>query len=48
MRDYTVREVARMTGVTAKTLYHYQRVGLLSPAYIGENGYRYYGVKELE
>lgn len=48
MRDYTVREVARMAGVTAKTLYHYQRVGLLSPAYIGENGYRYYGVKELE
>lgn len=45
---YTVHEVAKLSGVTIKTLYHYQKVGLLMPEAIGDNGYRYYGDKELE
>lgn len=45
---YTVKEVADLSGVTVKTLYHYQRVGLLLPDSIGKNGYRYYTDKELE
>ena len=45
---YTVREVANLSGTTVKTLYHYQKVGLLFPNSIGENGYRYYTDKELE
>lgn len=44
---YTVQEVANLAGITVKTLYHYQRLGLLLPASVGENGYRYYGEKEL-
>lgn len=45
---YTVQEVANLSGTTVKTLYHYQKVGLLFPNSIGENGYRYYTDKELE
>lgn len=46
--SYTVHEVAKLSGVTIKTLYHYQKVGLLMPESVAENGYRYYGDKELE
>jgi DNA-binding transcriptional MerR regulator len=45
---YTVKEVARLSGTTIKTLYHYQKIGLLLPQEITQNGYRYYGDKELE
>lgn len=45
--SYTVHEVAKLSGVTIKTLYHYQKIGLLIPESVGENGYRYYGDKEL-
>ncbi|PKE05943.1 MerR family transcriptional regulator [Macrococcoides caseolyticum] len=46
--SYTVHEVAKLSGVTIKTLYHYQKVGLLMPESVAENGYRYYGDKELK
>lgn len=45
---YTVHEVAKLSGVTIKTLYHYQKIDLLHPASIADNGYRFYGEKELE
>ena len=47
MADHTVSEVAVMAGVSVRTLHHYHQIGLLHPAYVGENGYRYYGRKEL-
>ncbi|MFE3887175.1 MerR family DNA-binding transcriptional regulator [Streptomyces lydicus] len=34
-------EVARMSGVTARTLRHYDEIGLLPPAWVGTNGHRY-------
>ncbi|MGW2180625.1 MerR family transcriptional regulator [Streptomyces sp. NPDC001732] len=40
-------EVARMSGVTARTLRHYDEIGLLPPAWIGTNGHRYYEEDEL-
>lgn len=46
--SYTVNEVAKLSGTTIKTLYHYQKLGLLLPESITDNGYRYYGDKELE
>ncbi|WP_313232693.1 MerR family transcriptional regulator [Tissierella praeacuta] len=45
---YTVHEVAKISGVSIKTLYHYHKVGLLMPERVAENGYRYYGDKELK
>jgi DNA-binding transcriptional MerR regulator len=47
MKLYTVKEVAKLSGVTVRALHHYDQVGLLKPAQVGENGYRYYGREEL-
>jgi DNA-binding transcriptional MerR regulator len=44
---YTVKQVARLSGVSVRTLHHYDEVGLLKPACVGANGYRYYGREEL-
>ncbi|MEF3117642.1 MerR family transcriptional regulator [Streptomyces chrestomyceticus] len=40
-------EVARMSGVTARALRHYDEIGLLPPAWVGSNGHRYYEEGEL-
>ncbi|HEY9369065.1 MerR family transcriptional regulator [Streptomyces sp.] len=45
--DWPISEVARMSGVTARTLRHYDERGLLPPARIGVNGRRYYGEHQL-
>jgi len=47
MKRYTVKQVARMAGVSVRTLHHYDDLGLLKPAEVGANGYRYYGREEL-
>jgi DNA-binding transcriptional MerR regulator len=44
---HTVKQVAKLSGVSVRTLHHYDEVGLLKPACVGENGYRYYGREEL-
>lgn len=44
---YTVHEVARLAGVTVRTLHHYDRIGLVCPQR-SDNGYRSYGAEELE
>ena len=43
----TVKQLAQLSGVSVRTLHHYDAIGLLAPAYIGENGYRYYERIEL-
>jgi DNA-binding transcriptional MerR regulator len=45
--ELTVAQLAAISGVTVRTLHHYDEVGLLRPASIGANGYRYYGRTEL-
>ncbi|MEU9484654.1 MerR family transcriptional regulator [Streptomyces decoyicus] len=44
---WSIAEVARMSGVTSRTLRHYDEVGLLPPAWIGGNGHRYYEEADL-
>ncbi|MFD9789421.1 MerR family transcriptional regulator [Streptomyces sp. NPDC059070] len=44
---WPIAEVARMSGVTARTLRHYDDIGLLPPACIGANGHRYYEDRQL-
>ncbi|WP_309628529.1 MerR family transcriptional regulator [Brevundimonas sp.] len=46
-RTYTVSQLARLSGTSVRTLHHYDATGLLKPATVGENGYRYYGRTEL-
>jgi len=47
MDDLTVKQLAAISGVTVRTLHHYDEIGLLKPASVGSNGYRYYGRIEL-
>jgi DNA-binding transcriptional MerR regulator len=47
MGIYTVKQLARLSGVSVRTLHHYDEIALLKPAFIGENRYRYYGREEL-
>jgi len=47
MNRYTVKQLARLSGVSVRTLHHYDEIGLLRPAFVGENRYRYYGREEL-
>ncbi|MET9052364.1 MerR family transcriptional regulator [Streptomyces bacillaris] len=47
MADWPIAEVARMSGVTARTLRHYDEIGLLPPARIGSNGHRRYEERQL-
>ncbi len=44
---WSIAEVARMSGVTSRTLRHYDEIGLLPPAGIGSNGHRYYAEGDL-
>ncbi|MFL6052330.1 MAG: MerR family transcriptional regulator [Actinoallomurus sp.] len=44
---WSIAQVARMSGVTSRTLRHYDEIGLLAPAYVGGNGYRYYDQEQL-
>jgi DNA-binding transcriptional MerR regulator len=46
MKELTVKQLAAISGVTVRTLHHYDEIGLLQPALVGANGYRYYGRKE--
>ena len=39
---YTIKEIADLAHVTTRTIRYYGEIGLLDPADIGENGYRYY------
>lgn len=43
----TVKRLAKISGVSARTLRHYDEIGLLKPAYYGENRYRYYEEEQL-
>ena len=44
---YTVSQFCRILDVSIRTLHWYDKLGLLKPAYYGNNGYRYYEKKEL-
>lgn len=47
MKMLTVKQVAKLSGVSVRALHHYDEIGLLKPASIGRNRYRYYGEDEL-
>lgn len=41
-RLLTTGQFASLCGTTKETLFHYDRTGILKPACVGDNGYRYY------
>jgi MerR family transcriptional regulator, thiopeptide resistance regulator len=44
---WSITEVARISGVTSRTLRYYDQIGLLPPAWIAGNGYRHYEEDDL-
>jgi DNA-binding transcriptional MerR regulator len=46
--SYTVGKVARLAGITVRTLHHYDEIGLLSPSDRTGAGYRRYDDADLE
>ncbi|HEX8393980.1 MAG TPA: MerR family transcriptional regulator [Longimicrobium sp.] len=43
MRTWKVGELAKQTGLTVRTLHHYDQIGLLSPSHRTAAGHRLYG-----
>ncbi len=46
--EYSVNKLAKLAGVSPRTLRYYDEIGLLSPRRISSNGYRVYGQKEVD
>ncbi len=46
-KGHTVRQLARLAGVSIRTLHHYDSIGLLKPGRRTASGYRLYGPEEL-
>ena len=46
--DYTVSAVAGLTGVSVRTLHHYDETGLLQPSGRNAAGYRLYSPQDLQ
>lgn len=44
---YTVKELAKISGVSVRTLHWYDEIGLLKPFSKGANNYRYYEEQQL-
>lgn len=48
MDDRTVGEVAKATGLTVRTLHHYDEIGLVTPSGRSASGYRLYSEADVE
>lgn len=45
--SYTVKKLAKLSGISIRTLRFYDAIGLLKPAYYGDNHYRYYEEEQI-
>jgi DNA-binding transcriptional MerR regulator len=45
---FRIGEFSRLARVSIKTLRHYDDEGLLRPAHVSRNGYRYYSAAQLD
>jgi DNA-binding transcriptional MerR regulator len=45
--NYTVKQLAKLAGISVRTLHYYDEIGILKPSYVKDNGYRCYEEKEL-
>lgn len=47
MKNYGVKAIAKLSGVSVRTLHYYDKIGLLKPLSRTNVGYRFYGESEL-
>lgn len=41
-------QFSKLMGVSKDTLFHYDRLGILSPETKADNGYRYYSMNQMD
>ena len=46
--EISISEMAKLTGVSVRTLHYYHEIGLLSPSFISDTSYRYYDEESIE
>ena len=46
--EYTIQKLARMSGVSTRTLRYYDEIHILKPARINSSGYRIYGQEQVD
>lgn len=46
--EYTIKTLAKISGVSTRTLRYYDEIGLLKPCRINSSGYRIYGEQEID
>jgi DNA-binding transcriptional MerR regulator len=46
--EYTINKLAKIAGISTRTLRYYDELGILSPSRSSSNGYRIYGQKEID
>jgi DNA-binding transcriptional MerR regulator len=47
MTNWYIKEFGKLTGVSVRTLHHYDQIGLLKPSVRQSNGYRLYSEEDL-
>lgn len=45
--SWSIAELARISGVSSRTLRHYDAIGLLAPAWVAHNGWRHYEQEQV-
>lgn len=45
--QYTIKKLAKISGISVRTLHWYDKIGLLKPAFYQTNGYRVYEEEQL-
>lgn len=46
--EYTIQKLAKLAGISTRTLRYYDEIGLLRPSRISSSGYRIYGKNEVD
>lgn len=46
--EYTIQKLARLAGISTRTLRYYDEIGILKPARMSSSGYRIYGQAEVD
>lgn len=46
--EYSITQLSKLAGVSARTLRYYDSIGLLKPLYVNNGGYRFYGEREAD
>jgi MerR family transcriptional activator of bmr gene len=44
---FSIGEISKLSNLSVQTLRHYDKLGLLKPSLVKDNGYRYYSLEQF-